>query len=111
MKKTIETILEEADFSKESNHRNLLFYELFQKPVPVPAESHGKVELNFESLGAVAGGRQEWPSYEAFCQSAKDLLKSVDEAALKQLYAQFLAANEIRPLSIEVFLRSINLLK
>ncbi len=111
MKKTIESIFEEADFSKESNHRNLLFYELFQKPVPVPEGPHGKVELNFESLGAIAGGKQERTSYEAFRPIVISLLKSVDEDALKQLYTQFLAANEIRPVSVETFLRSANLLK
>ena len=53
MKKTIESIFEEADFSKESNHRNLLFYELFQKPVPVPEGPHGKVEQTIARTGTV----------------------------------------------------------
>ena len=106
MNNTIETILQKADFSKESNHRNLLFYELFHKPIPVPAETHGKTALSFEALGAIAGGNQERPDFETFRTIAAGMLVNADEAQLRQLYEKFLAASRTAPISAEAFLKS-----
>lgn len=54
--KNFEKLLASADFSKETNQKNRLFYELFGKPVPVN-EPGGVTLLSAEELGMVAGGR------------------------------------------------------
>ena len=54
---SMEKLLEEADFSRETNHKNRLFYELFGKPVPITPAA-GITLLGDDQLGLAAGGQQ-----------------------------------------------------
>ena len=54
MKDKMEELFQRADFSKESNVKNRLYYELFHKPVPV--EEHKGLLLTDDELFAAAGG-------------------------------------------------------
>ncbi len=71
--KTIEEILEAADFSKETSQKNRLFYELFQKPVPV---QEGKLYgLSEEELGFVSGGVSRSADVQQKTELSEDQLK------------------------------------
>lgn len=109
MKCDIEQLMELADFSKESVHRNLLFYELFHTPVPSP-DSHEKTLLNMEALGAVAGGNQSTTDFEAFRKAALDILGPVEEHVLREHYEAFLSMASRNVITAEAFLKRLKVL-
>ncbi len=103
MGRSIEKILEDADFSKESTLKNQLFYELFHKPVPVTSESVGITMLDFESLGSVAGGVTRNLPYNEFREKASVLASQMSEEQLNRCFEEYLAKGASVP--IEEFIR------
>ena len=103
MGRSIEFIFENADFSKESTQKNQLYYELFHQPIPVSSESGGVTRLDFESLGAIAGGVTRNHPYNEFIAKAAAFAEQMDEEQLKRCFEEYLAKGT--PVPVDDFLR------
>ena len=103
MGRSIDILLENADYSKESTQKNQLYYELFHQPIPVSSESGGVTKLDFESLGAVAGGVTRNRPYNEFIAKAAAFAELRDEELLKSCFEEYLAKGTSVP--VEDFLR------
>ena len=59
---TIKKMLANFNFAKESNHKNMLFYQLFKKPIPEEKQEKAeKMILPESSLAIVSGGGKNTP--------------------------------------------------
>ena len=103
MGRSIDILLENADFSKESTQKNQLYYELFHQPIPVSSESGRVTKLDFESLGTVAGGVTRNRPYNEFIAKAAAFAELRDEELLKSCFEEYLAKGTSVP--VEDFLR------
>ena len=103
MGRSIDILLENADFSKESTQKNQLYFELFHKPRPVASQPEGITMLDFESLGAVAGGVTRNRPYNEFYEKAASLAQLMNEDQLKRCFEEYQLSGGSVP--IEDFLR------